>query len=174
MEVGDLIQWQDKIWLVRKIDEAVATSFLEDSEGNRAVLDQDGDNTGLCQVLCNPVRDWPSAPLPFTRRTRLIDVYRGRGRLLKLQDWMKLDEFQIGGSLLLNPALALGFGDRLVAVYAFFGSDRITSYPITIPRNFASLNTKTQAQHLQQVSAPPVPVVPPNMFDLITGEDDEL
>lgn len=178
MEVGDLIQWRDRVWIVRKIDETVATAFIEDADGHISVMDQDGDNTGECSMLCNPVRDWPSAPLPFKSRSRLVEVYRGTEPLVKFQDWLKLDEFQIGGSLLLNPALSLGFGDRLIVVHTFYGSNTVTRSPVSIPRNFSSLAYKTQVLQAQIAATPPPPppVVPrkPNMFDLITDDDADL
>jgi hypothetical protein len=174
MDVGDLVRWQDKLWIVRKIDEAVATSFLESEDGATDVMDQDGDIAGLCQVVCNPVRDWPSAPLPSKRSARLTGVSFSGRPLVRFRDWVKLDEFQIGGVLLLNPELRFGYRDRLTVTYEMSGSGRTSGFPVEIPRNFASLGIKQRRHERQQaLNAPPPPPKPPTVFDLLREEKDD-
>lgn len=175
MEVGDLILWQDKTWLVRKIDEAVSTSFVEDISGSSAVLDQDGDTIGLCTVICSPARDWFSVMLPVKSRSRLSQVWNGSTMLTRFQDWVRVDEFQLGGQLLLNPALNLGYGDRITAVFSILGSRiRVDHSPIDIPRHFSSMTSKIARLNAPPPKEPEPPQLTPTFYDALTAEDDPL
>lgn len=155
MEPGDLIRWRGQVWLVRKVDPDLATAVVE-ADRNMEVIPSDADSTGDCQVWCKPSQQWPSVRLPFLAGAiRLVRVRRGWDTLRRFIDWVKLDDFQIGGALYLNPALNLGFGDRLVAVYEDPSGD-VIAVPIDIPRNFTPLPERRQV--VSEV-VPPAPVV---------------
>jgi hypothetical protein len=153
IEVGDLLLWQSKLWLVHKIDPTTATAFVESQDHERHIVGTESD----CPVTCNPTRDWPAIILPqrHGRLARvLISVNSALSPLKWLFAWVKLDEFQIGGSLYLNPELGLRYGDRIVT-HIIFPDGRQTLFSIDVPRNFkpfsqkkkviAKLNKKTTA-----------------------------
>jgi len=153
VDAGDLIQWRGQLWLVRKVDRELVTAVVESADRRTEVLPSDADQTGACEVWCSPPREWPSAALPFCSLTRLGHVWRARTELTRLQDWVKLDDFQIGGALYLNPELRLGYGDRLTVVY--LGSrDRRTARSVEIPRHFSPLPTRHPTAGAPTAGAP--------------------
>jgi hypothetical protein len=150
VEPGDLVRWKDQVWLVRKVEHGLATAIVESADRSTAVLPSDADKTGECLVWQRPALDWPSAPLPF-RGTRLVGVRRVQTDLVRLVDWVKLDDFQIGGALYLNPMLDLQYGERLIVIYCGLRA-REVQLPVEIPRNFLPLPRK-------QAALQPEPVV---------------
>lgn len=171
MEPGDLIQWHGQVWLVRKVDRELVTAVVESTDRRTEVLPSDADTTGACGIWCSPAREWPSAPLPLCSFTRLGHVWRSTTELTRLLDWVKLDDFQIGGALYLHPDLQLGYGDRLTVTY--LGSrNRRTHRSVEIPRNFRSLADKTAAAAaLVREPAPVLPKVTPTFFKLLKGDE---
>lgn len=138
MDLGDLIQWQSKLWLVYKVDSDTATAFIESQNHEREILGLEVD----CPVICNPVHDWPSVTL-LPRKGHLVQVQKADSRIIPLawlQDWVKLDDFQMGGALFLNPELRLEYGDRLIISQNIYGYE--TQFPVAIPRNFRSFSQK--------------------------------
>jgi len=139
IQTGDLIQRQSKLWLVHKIDPATDTAFIESQDREKQILGVEAD----CPIPCNPLRDWPAITTP-PRKGRLLEVHRpssGGVVILKwLLDWAKIDEFQIGGTLYLNPELRLGFGDQLILRYQVF--TREVNFPIKVPRDFQPMSQK--------------------------------
>lgn len=169
MNIGDLIEWDGKAWVVRKIDTALATAFLESSTGDTAVVSTDFKGAGS---LGSPPQDWPAAQLPSKRLGRLVSVSTPTRVLGKLTEWLKLDEFQIGGCLYLNPSLNLGYRDRLVAAYRN-PTGKLVSVPIEIPRNFVSATVKEEQA---RKAALPLPSPPrePTIYDRILEDSDEF
>jgi len=139
MNVGDLIEWQGKRWLVRKIDQSTETAFVVANDGQDTVVDSDADKRGECRVVCNPPRDWPFVVL--TRRGRVLDVSRATPRgavpLIRFVDWVKADDLQLGGSVFINPDLRLMYPDRLIVTDAGGPTSSVE-----IPRNFCSVKDK--------------------------------
>lgn len=86
--------------------------------------------------------------------------------LIKLQDWVKLDDFQIGGALYLNPQLNLGYGDRLVGMF-LDSLGRRAVLPINIPKNFRPLANKVLPNASKVVEQK---VVVPTLFARLKGE----
>jgi hypothetical protein len=165
VEPGDLIRWKDQIWLVRKVERELATAIVESASRVTEVLPSDADLTGMCEAWCRPAREWPSAALPF-RATRLVGVRRAQTDLLRFQHWVKLDDFQIGGVLYLNPELNLSFGDRLTVVYR--GRGKETTLPVEIPRKFNPLPQKHASEPVFPKALEPEPAA--TLFALLKDE----
>lgn len=159
MDVGDIIRWQSKLWLVHKIDPSTATAFIESQDNENEILGTEED----CSVICNPPRHWPAVLLP-TKKGSLIRVERASPRgaipLAWLLDWVKISEFQMGGALFLNPKLKLGFRDRLLCQNNY-GHNR--QYPVEIPRDFQPLSKKI-VKVAQKTTA--------NLFDHLLDDKD--
>lgn len=174
MLVGDIIDLNGERWLVTRANENLNTAMAERSSAvgiTTTVLDLDADDKGLCVVVCNPVADWPSVMLPPKRGCELVSVEWGATRLTPIQDWVKLDPFQIGGLVYINPALSLGFKDRLTAIFRVRSNGVRVSKPFEIPRFFESFSNK-QARHVQKVVVQPEPVRP-SLYTVITDKDDD-
>lgn len=150
MNIGDLIEWDGKLWVVRKIDTSVATAFLESSTGETAVV---GSAFKGAIAVGSPPMDWPAAQLVTKRLGRLVEVRSPSRTLAKLAEWLKVDEFQIGGALYLNPSLNLGYRDRLIAVYRL-PDGRTQTFPIEIPRNFVAAKVKEERRAAASVPPP--------------------
>ncbi len=138
MEPGDLLRWRDQVWLVRKIDRELVTAVVESQCRHYEVIPSDLDQAEACEVWCQPAQQWPSAALPFkSGASRLLSVRHGTTVLQRFAQWVKLDDFQIGGALYLNPELNLGYSDRLTAFFS--GPRGLIALPVEIPRNFVPL-----------------------------------
>lgn len=174
MDVGDFFHWQGRTWLVRRVDEGSVTAYAEDADGVSLVADLHQESNPDIRVICNPLRDWPSVMLPVKSRARLAGVLNGSTPLVRFQDWVKIDEFQMGGLLFLNPALNLGFRDRLVAVYSLAGNSRTLRVPVDLPRDFSSLEQKMVRFNAQPPPPPPQPPARPTIYDAVLSDDDEL
>lgn len=171
MEPGDLIRWRDQVWLVRKVERDLATAIVESADRATETLPSDADSSGACEIWCRPARDWPSALLPFKGQACLVGVRFMTTDLARLLDWVKLDDFQIGGALYLHPRLDLSYGDRLIAIYSG-PRDRQTMLPVEIPRNFRPLPCKHAAAPLgTETQARPKPKVTPALFALLKDEE---
>lgn len=169
MDIGDLLEGNGSVWLVRKVDPDLKTGFLESPDGQLQVLGFEELETAGFKRWCNPTLDWPAAPLP-QRRGRITTVQRASVRnpdpLGRLRDWVKLDDFQMGGVLYLNPALGLVYRDRLIVTYSVGGSKPDVRLPVEIPRDFVSRKAKVARQ-----PPPAKPKGPPTLFDHLL--DDE-
>ena len=179
MILGDLIQWEGKLWLVRKVDHSLATAFLEGQARNTAILGTEADSEKVCQVLCNPLRDWPCLTLPPRTGTFLGLSAARRGvmsPLAYLEHWVKMGEFQMGGGVLLNPALGLIYGDRLIAEYSHPRTHRRQAFAVDIPRHFRPIEKKIEG--LEAAAAKQIPKVqpkpegPPTLYDHLRDDDD--
>ena len=167
MDVGDLLEWEGEFWVVRKVEPDLRTVMVEDQDAACQWLDFDA--LTKFTRLCNPARDWPAVTLPSGRHGRLWAVMRADladpHLLARFRDWFRFDEFQMGGALYLNPALGLGFRDRLTVTYA----DGVCA-SVDIPRVF-----KPTRQTLITAPAPLAPKPPPVplLIRLLLEDDDE-
>jgi hypothetical protein len=190
MDVGTILEGQSTIWLVRKIEPSLRTAIIESQDGRqtwaigfeeisgtkdyqvtalpnpgRGPVHQGAVDVGTYHVLANPVRDWPSVTIKPIRRGRLVEVRRaslsGETPLRRFLDWVKLDEFQVGGSLYLNPDLDLAFRDRLILLYE--GRLRV---PADIPRDFVPTHEKQSRQPTAEPLKGPF-----TLFDHLVDED---
>ena len=161
MDVGDLLKVEGGFWVVRRVEPSLGKAVVEDQDA----MCQWQDFGALVKLkrLCNPVLDWPSATMPSGRHDRLLTVLRDGELLIRFKDWFRVDEFQMGGLLYLNPALGMGFRDRLTVTYA----DGVSA-SVNIPKVF------------RPASALPAPVVvvpkppPVSLLDrlLLEGDDE--
>jgi len=171
VEPGDLIRWRDQVWLVRRVEPDLATAIVESTDRQTETLPSDADSSGACELWCRPANDWPSAPLPFKKQSCLVGVRFRTTDLVRLQDWVKLDDFQIGGALYLHPRLDLQYGDRLTVIYSG-PRNRQTMLPVEIPRSFSPLPRKHAAAPLPtETPARPKPKVTPALFALLKDEE---
>lgn len=161
MVAGDLLDWRDKRWLVRKIDQQTQTAFVFSQEGETDILGTDEDTLGGCRVVCNPATSWPCASLPQRGHGRLLSLLlaslSGDTPLIPLVDWVKIDDRQIGGAIFLNPDLGLRYRDRLIVVYEVGMGHLPQRLPLDIPRNFLPLPQKIRPENkpLAQEDGPP-------------------
>jgi hypothetical protein len=172
VEPGDLIRWRGQVWLVRKVDVGLATAVVE-AERNMEVIASDADSTPECEVWCKPAQQWPSAALPFrARSSRLVSVQRAGATLNRFVDWVKLDDFQIGGALYLNPQLRLAYGDRLTVIFSDPAGSLMT-LPIDIPRNFLPSRERRPSVPISQVvlEEPPTAKQRPGLFARLKGKE---
>jgi len=137
MDIGDLFQipGDARRWLIRKIDQDTNTAFTVSDTAEESTFYPEDEHT----FLCNVTLDWPSVTLP-PRRDRLVQVCWATTPLTPVEHWVKLDEFQMGGSLYLSPELNLRFGARLTIV----GNKR--SYSADIPRDFRPARQQMKEQ----------------------------
>lgn len=171
MEPGDLIWWGDHVWLVRKVERELATAIVESVDGVVETLPSDADTSGVCELWSKPAIEWPSAPLPFKGMARLVGVRRATTDLVRLVDWVKLDDYQIGGALYLHPRLDLAYGDRIIVIYSG-PRNKQTMLPVEIPRNFTPLPQKHQAAPVRtEIAARPKPKVTPTLFALLKDNE---
>lgn len=126
MKAGDLIEWENARWLVHKVERATKSVIIISSLGQRDFIPQDLDETepANCKIVCNPATDWPFVTLnPSHKFGKLLTVKHpgtgptGEGLLIPFCDWIRIDPFQSGGPLFLNPELRLGFGHTLLFVF---------------------------------------------------------
>jgi hypothetical protein len=169
MNIGDLLEGHGAVWLVRKIDPALKTGFLEAADGRLQVVGFEEIETSGFRHLCNASQEWPSAPLP-QRRGRIVSVQRASTRnaapLERFRDWVKLDDYQIGGSLYLNPELHLVYRDRLIVSYPSGDRKPDIRLPVEIPRDFVSLKAKAARQ-----PPPAKPKGPLTLFDHLLEDE---
>jgi hypothetical protein len=83
-----------------------------------------------------------------------------------LKDWVRMGVFQIGGALYLNPALGLGFRDRLIVTYQDGGTASVD-----IPRDFQPLKVKTARLTPQPAPKPKTP--PVSLFGRLLADGDD-
>jgi hypothetical protein len=177
MDIGDIISLNNERWLVTRVNESLSTALAERYTHvgiQTTVMDLDADNTGVCTVVCNPVLNWPSVQIPSKRGCELVSIEWGATHLEPIRDWVKLDPFQIGGLVYLNPELSLGFRDRLTAVFRVRARGQNISAPFEIPRFFESYTTR-QVRQAQKVEVALEQKRTPALYNaLIDDQDDEL
>lgn len=164
MDVGTLLEGHGTVWLVRKVEPTLNTAILESQDGARTVslgfeeVASEGYN-----VLCYPVLDWPFVTLKPLSWGRLTEVrtasLQGETPLRRFSDWIKLDEFQIGGALFLNPELRLSYRDRIIAVH------ETSRVPVDIPREYESMRVKMSRRPETK------PAGPPDLFSHLMDDD---
>jgi len=170
IRTGDLLRWQSKVWLVRKIDPATQTAFVESQDHEQQILGTESD----CPIVCNPTLDWPAVTLPSRKGTLdalLMPTPSGPVPLRWLLDWVKIDEFQMGGSLYLNPVFSLRYGDRLVLRLSRPGRTRLVEFPIDIPRDFQPLNDKQKVIKAREDAKAAKAATKPNLYDHLMGDE---
>jgi len=152
MNIGDVILYASKWWLVYKTNPALASASIQSIDKEVDVIGFDTPH----QVICNPIRQWPYITLPL-RKGVIIDISILGESLKRLIDWAKIDDFQVGGSIYLNPLLKLRYKDRLVVTLKK-SDGYIETISIDTPRSFKVFGKKK----------------PQTFFDYLTRDDDDL
>lgn len=167
MNLGDVLQGHATVWLVRKIEPGTKTAFLEAQNGELRVLGFEELETSGFTRVGNAVQDWPSVALPQRAakvvRVELASIRRPQ-ELRRFHDWVKFDEYQIGGALYLNPQLRLVFRDRLILTH-----DDGQRWPLEIPRDFKPYPARAAAQRARQLVGKQGD---PTVFDHLLKDDE--
>ena len=159
MVVGELVEYGGHRWRVYKLDKGVRTVALVRWGGTTEEVAD--DDPGLV-VVDNP-SEWPvvTARIKPTSGALIKLSIARRGRLQALQplvDWVPSDLMRAGGSIFINPKLALAVGEVLIAEYKDGSASRI---PIT--KRYGSLAQRKVAR----ASTPPKK----GLMGILDGED---
>ena len=154
MEVGDLVRKDGRLCLVALA--GPQSVLLVSQDDDQLHLDADTK----VEVVCNPLKEWPYLTLPV-RKGVLKSIRFGTQELEKWHHWVKMDAWQMGGSLYLNPSLNLGYRDRLTLVGR---NDR--AFHVDVPRNFVPIG-----QQLATKRPEIIPPKDPNLFDHLMDDD---
>lgn len=165
MIIGDLIAYDNKTWIVRKID-SLGAALIEATDGAFATV---GEEFQGCQIIAKPLTEWPSILCPI-RVSRLVEIRSPSRTLVRLEEWLKLDEFQMGGALYFNPSLGLRYRDRLVGVFQS-ASGKAYTVPLNIPIDFLSLASRQAKLEAARV-VKTVKTGPKTLFDFMLEDDD--
>lgn len=143
MKINDLVQYQEKRWIVRHLGELEAT--LQDGEGKNLSIALDVPDL---LVIANPPEDWPYLMVRDHPKGRFIasitrTVNRARTWLTKYVDWVPSDPARPGGAVFFNPDLDLKPAETLIINWA-----AAHATGITVPIHFG-----TVAQKVAQVVA---------------------
>lgn len=148
MKLGDLVQYQDQPWVVRRC--VPPTAILLDAGGHNIEIPCEDP---ACQVIANPSTEWPFLIVRDNPRggvlkglTRVVSV-RSRVTLERFHEWVPSDPARSGGSIFINPTVRL-FPAEVLLVHWSNGPD--TS--VKVPVHFA---TVTQRVARQQLKRPP-------------------
>ncbi len=170
MNLGDLIDWNGERWLVHKIERTTKSAIVIDRKGLKEVVAQDLDeaNADACKVLGNPTSDWPFVTIPPKERCSrvesvIIPSLSGDRVLNAFDDWVRLDPFQIGGPLFLNPGLNLRIGDNVVVCFA--SKPRPIRINVRITGAFRSATERAARAAKEQMQAPRT------VYDRLLGDD---
>jgi len=155
IQIGDLIQWSSKRWLVYKIDPTTATAFIVSEEHEVKSIGTEEN----CVFICNPIQDWPSIAVR-SQNSFLVVVckatLKGAVPLVWLFDWVKLV------NLYLNPSLGLGYKDRILVNTGVKTGVVVSS--INIPRGFLPAKLKRDKKIMKKNR---------NLYDHLTEEKDD-
>jgi hypothetical protein len=172
IRLGDLIDFNGKRWLVRKLERLTRSAIVIDVAGGLDSIENNLDETDptACVVVGNPVQNWPYVAVPGSRRLgKLQEIRRpslqlqaGFTVLAPFEDWLVSDALQIGGAIFFNPALNLRYGDVLVGVYQN-GTTRIA-----IPKQYMSVTQRiaeneAAAAAREAPETPELPELPPEL-----------
>lgn len=129
MLIGEVVEYEGHRWRVYKLDRNVRTVALIRWGG--ATEEVADDDPGLV-VVGNPC-EWPLVTARLKPHsgalTKLSIARKGQLELLQpLVDWVPSDLMRAGGSIFINPKLALTVGDVLIAEHKDGTASRI---PIT-------------------------------------------
>lgn len=142
MLVGDLVEYQDKVWKVYKAIRDVRTLILIHIDGSKVEV---ADDDPEMSFVASPTKNWPFVALPrkAEKSGPIIQIQRpvrNRPHVLRPNlDWTSSDPGRAGGSVFFNPDLKLRIGEVLVATFRNGSLGRV---PIT--KTFGSIAQKRQ------------------------------
>lgn len=168
MQIGDLIQWREsetepyRLWLVSKIDANLNTALLVSERHRRRVLGLEAE----VLVVCRPVSDWHQVTLPL-KRGRISRLMFGPTELLWLHEWVKMDEFQMGGVVYINPTVGLRYGQKLTVF-----RDRGASIVVPVPRLLSTGKQKEAARVAAEEAEREPPPPAEGIYGILRQDDD--
>lgn len=138
MKLGDLVSYEDRVWLVRSYDDrSLRVAVLDDLAGRTQEVphDLDAQESGGCRVLDHPATSWPYLIVRDNPKgtfiTGLARVARGvRTPLTLLRDWCPNDPARPGGPVYVNPTVGVLPADLLLVSW-LKGSDTSVQVPVT-------------------------------------------
>lgn len=140
MKLGDLVEFEEQRWVVRRIDTAHAT--LLDAKGQTRDVAHDSDLTGGCKVLANPATEWPCLTVRDNPKGMfLVGLARPQGRghtaLQQYVDWVPSDPARAGGTLFINPALGVQPAEVLLVQWK-----KGATTPLKVPVHFGTVGQR--------------------------------
>lgn len=166
MRLGDLVQYHDRYWVVRRYDpKRTRSATLLAEEGATMEVPYDHDALGGLVVLANPGQDWPFITLP-AKNGYLISAIVFRGvPIPPVTGWVASDPTRSGGPVFLAPDARLRYGEALLIHYKGVGRPAVTKR-VDIPRDFGTVR-----QRVNRVEAArPVPEEK-NAFTRLLADD---
>ena len=160
---GDIVRYQDRVWLVTQVDGQTRTVFITDWEQtNREEVANDDPEMW---ILYRPQLQWYVITAPIKsnagRLVKLTRTVTGITFDLKpLEDWVPSDINRSGGSIFLNPSVGVRRSEVLVTHHKNGSLGRI---------DIGKLSTIAQKVH--QKNHPKRPP-PKNVFEAIMEDDD--
>jgi hypothetical protein len=169
MKVGDLLEYETRRWLVRKVEKRQHVAVIEGESGVRTIPDDfESQKDSGCTYIANPVSDWPTIAVPIRRGSGPILSFeqpRLNRRTLVFHrwiDWVPADPGQEGGSVFFNPDLHLKIGDFLLAKHKSGAVNRVT-----VPVAFGTVNQRKARL------APKTRTDSPTVYDRLLDEDED-
>lgn len=140
MKLGDLVEFEDEPWIVRRISAAQAT--LLDAKGQTRDVAADLDLTGGCKVWANPATEWPCLTVKDNPKGMFLTGLtrpntRGPTVLQPYVDWVPSDPARAGGVIFLNPALEIRPAEVLLVQWK---KGAVT--PVKVPVHFGTVGQR--------------------------------
>ena len=141
MESGDVIELEGKRLMLgrRNRELRVFQTFTSDGVRSEVADDYDKTNPEICKIVCNPSKDWPYVS-PKQKNIKILTLALPMRQGLKLEcmiDWIPGNPGREAGTIYLNPALRLGFGDILLIYYEGGHVMRVT-----IPKAYGTIRQR--------------------------------
>jgi len=153
MEIGNIIQYKDVLWVASKKDISAKVLILYNEAGERLELPQDYDKQ--CDdvlVVSNPLKEWiilntPSKGKLITKITIPKFLNVEEKNLKFLVDWVPSVIFRQGGSFFINPKrVKLIPGLLLLTTFANGTTTRVIVPKVfgTVPQRVAAIRKTKQ------------------------------
>jgi len=116
MKLGDLVKYQDKLWLVNGSDKQVRTVYLSCQDGTQTEIADQLDRTDpdTVKVVANPSEQWNllTSPVcsgfgPLVKMTVPGVLGRKERVLTPWVEWIPSDPLRGGGSIFVHPSIKL-------------------------------------------------------------------
>lgn len=143
MELGDLVQYKGKRWIVVKFEREVRLMTLMNFSLEKCEVPKDYDKTHKeeLQVVANPSKQWRVLTAkvksiksgPFVKLVDPAEMGRPSRTLVPMVDWVPSDLGRCGGSFFVRPSLSLLPGALLIGTHRDGSSVRIL-----VPKTFGT------------------------------------
>jgi len=167
MELGDLVLYKQRRWLVERRDKMTRTMFLRSRNRDVEEIPENLDlyEPDTVKVIANPGKQWKvlAAPLkpgagPFVRFVVPAILGKPEVELEPWKDWISSDPSREGGSIFVRPGTKLKTHTIVMLTHQNGHTVRVK-----VPGNFSTTAAK------QKAATPPPP--PPNRFDRMMDDD---